>query len=146
MDPMAFWNQLNTRAASMGIHFGPQTLMSNASKAMQAGEFAKAHGRYHEYHEAVFKAFFTDCKDIGDTKVILGIAENAGLDAADLEKELAAGTYRPALEETTRAARNRMITSAPTFIIEGRETITGAQPIETFRAALNRVTQKEMHI
>ena len=142
MDPLAFWSQLNLRAESMGIHFGPQKLMSNSSKAMQAGEFAKLHDRYEAYHGAVFNAFFTDCKDIGDTRIILDIAQSIGLDVLPLEKDLDAGMFKPVLEATTQSARSNMITSAPTFIIDGQTTITGAEPIENFRNVLNRF-QKE---
>jgi len=141
---MAFWSQLNLRAESMGIHFGPQELMSNSSKAMQAGEFAKLHDRYEGYHGAVFNAFFTDCKDIGDTRVVLDIAQSIGLDVLALKKELNAGSFKPVLAETTQAARSNMITSAPTFIIDGQTTITGAEPIENFRAVLNRYQKEEV--
>lgn len=144
MNPLAFWQQLNSRAIPMEIHFGPQTLMSNSSKAMQAGEFAKNHGRYDAFHEAVFKAFFTDCKDIGDSRVVLEIAQAVGLDTKILEKELTAGIYQPILEETTRQARKNMISSAPTFIIEGYGKIIGAEPIENFRSVFKKLTQEEM--
>lgn len=140
MDPMAFWQNLNTRAESMGIRFGPQTLMSNSSKAMQAGEFAKVHGRYGTFHDAVFKAYFTDCRDIGDTRVILDIARQIGLDADLLEAELAKDAYRQILEETTKAARINMISSAPTFVIEGYGNVVGAEPIENFRNIFKKLT------
>ena len=142
MDPMAFWHQLNPRAHSMGLKFGPQPLMSNSSKAMQAGEFAKANGNYEAYHGAVFKAFFTDCRDIGDTRVILDIARSVNLDTQRLTQAVDAKEFKPMLEETTRAARAAMITSAPTFVIQGYGTITGAEPIENFRAAFKNMMKK----
>ena len=130
----------------MGIHFGPQMLMSNSSKAMQAGEFAKAHGAYEAYHDAVFNAFFTQCKDIGDMSVILEIAQTVGLDSKQLEKELSAGIYHSILKETTHQARSNMVSSVPTFHIEGGGTITGAQPIAQFRAVLKNLSQEEIKI
>ncbi len=120
----------------MGIRFGPQPLMSNSREALEAGEFAKVHGRYDAYHEAVFKAYFTDCKDIGQRSILLEVARQAGLDAPALAAALDAGTFGPRLEETTRAARARGISAAPTFVIDGSKTIRGAQPIESFRTAL----------
>ena len=139
MNPIAFWRQLNARAFPMGLKFGPQELMSNSSKAMEAGEFAKANGGYEPFHDAVFKAFFTDAKDIGDTGVILDIARGAGLDAENLKEALKEGRFRPVLEETTQKARAAMITSAPTFVIEGYGTVTGAEPIENFRSIFTRL-------
>lgn len=146
MNPIAFWRQLNARAFPMGLEFGPQTLMSNSSKAMQAGEFVKAHGRYDAYHDAVFKAFFTDCKDIGDIHVILEIAKAVGLDEKRLETALNSEAYKPVLEETTVAARHSMITSAPTFVIAGYGTITGAEPIDNFRSVFEKLIQKKAQL
>ena len=75
MNPEAFFRQLDERRQKMGVRFGPQPLMSNSRMAMQGGEFAKEHGKYDAYHEAVFQAFFTDCKDIGNRSVILELAK-----------------------------------------------------------------------
>lgn len=139
MNPEAFFRQLDGRGKKMDVRFGPQPLMSNSRQALEGGEFAKEHGRYEEYHEAVFRAFFTDCKDIGNREVILDLARSVGLDAEALNAALEAKTYLPRLEETTRMARNSSISAAPTFLIEGYGSLTGAQSIETFRAALREV-------
>ena len=136
MNPEAFFQQLDERGKKMGVRFGPQPLMSNSRQAMEGGEFARQHGRYDAYHEAVFQAFFTDCRDIGDRAVILDLARAAGLDAAGLGTELESGVYLPRLQETTREAKSHGISAAPTFIIDGYGIITGAQPIDTFRTAL----------
>ena len=139
MVPEAFFRQLDERGQSLGVRFGPQPLMSNSREALEGGEFAKEHGCYDAYHEAVFRAFFTDCLDIGNREVILDVARKTGLDPKALNAALEDNTYVPRLQETTLAAREQGIRSAPTFLIEGYGTITGAQPIDTFRAALREV-------
>jgi len=120
----------------MGVRFGPQPLMSNSRMAMQGGELAKEHGKHDAYHEAVFRAFFTNCKDIGDQKVILDIAKRVGLDAVVLDAVLERNTYLPRLEETTKKAKANGFSAAPTFVIDGYGSISGAQPIDTFRKIL----------
>jgi len=141
MDPEGFFDQLDRRGKPMGIRFGPQPLMSNSRKAMEGGEFAKVHGRYETYHAAIFRAFFTGCRDIGNRDVLLDIAQTAGLDRQAFAAALDSRTYLSRLAETTRRARERGITSAPTFLIDGYGTITGAQPLGTFRAALLELEQ-----
>ena len=123
----------------MNVRFGSQPLMSNSRIAMQAGEFARDHGKYDAYHEAVFRAFFTDCKDIGDRSVILEIARDMGLDAAALDAALEGNAYLPRLQDATRQAKANGFSAAPTFVIDGYGSISGAQPIETFRTILGRV-------
>ena len=139
MNPEAFFRQLDERGKKMGVRFGPQPLMSNSSMAMQGGEFAKEHGKYDAYHEAVFRAFFTDCKDIGDRSVILEIARGIGLDAVALDAALESGIYLPRLQETTQKAKANGFSAAPTFVIDGYGSISGAQPIDTFRTILRGV-------
>ena len=138
MNPEAFFRQLDARGRKMGVRFGPQPLMSNSREALEGGEFAKDHGRFDAYHEAVFRAFFTECRDIGDRTVLLDIAAGVGLDAKGLEAALEDGKYRRNLIETTLLARECRIGSAPTFVVEGYGNITGAQPIEVFREALRQ--------
>jgi predicted DsbA family dithiol-disulfide isomerase len=136
MNPEAFFRQLDERGKKMGVRFGPQPLMSNSSMAMQGGEFAKEHGKYDAYHEAVFRAFFTNCKDIGDRSVILDLAKGVGLDAVALSAALEDGIYMPRLQEASRMAKMKGFSAAPTFVIDGHGSISGAQPIDTFRKIL----------
>jgi predicted DsbA family dithiol-disulfide isomerase len=138
MDPGAFFRQLDARGRKMGARFGLQPLMSNSRMAMQGGEFAKEHGRYDAYHEAVFRAFFTDGRDIGDQKVILDLAKGVGLDTLALRAALEDGTYMPRLQETSRKAKMNGISAAPTFVIDDYGPISGAQPFDTFRTILRR--------
>ena len=123
----------------MGVRFNLQPLMSNSRLALEAGEFAKEYGKHDEFHEAVFKTFFTECKDIGQRDILLDIAGSLELDSDKLAKDLDNHTYLKKLEETTRAAQKRMVSAAPTFIIDGLRPITGAQPLDTFRTVLEKI-------
>ena len=136
MNPEAFFRQLDERGQKFGVRFGPQPLMSNSREALEGGEFAKEHGRYDAYHEAVFRAFFTECKDIGNRSVILELAKNVGLDADALDAALESNIYLPRLQATTRKAKANGFSAAPTFVIDGYGSISGAQPIDTFRTIL----------
>jgi predicted DsbA family dithiol-disulfide isomerase len=139
MNPEAFFRQLDERGRKMGVRFGSQPLMSNSRLAMQGGEFAKERRKYDAYHEAVFRAFFTECKDIGDQEVILDLAKVVGLDVVALRKALEGGIYMPRLQETSRKAKISGFSAAPTFVIEGYGSLSGAQPIEQFYKILRSV-------
>ncbi len=139
MNPEAFFRRLNERGKKMGLRFGPQPLMSNSRLAMQGGEFAKDHGNYDLYHEAVFRAFFTDCRDIGDLAVILDLANGVGLDGVALREALADNIYMPRLQAASGEAKTNGFSAAPTFVIEGYGPVSGAQPIEHFRTILRGV-------
>ena len=139
MDTEGFFARLDTQWKSMGVRFNLQPLMSNSRLALETGEFAKAHGVYDKFHAAVFKAFFTECKDIGQSEVILDIAGSLELDTDQLTLDLENHTYLNVLEETTQSARSMMVSAAPTFVIEGLKPITGAQPLDSFRTLLKKM-------
>ena len=141
MNAKQFFEGLDRKGEIYGTRFNHQPLMSNSNLAMQAGEFAREKGLYDPYHEAVFKAFFTDCLDIGDLEIIGRVITSLGLDRTELESALKNETYAPILEQTRKQAASGMIKAAPTFVIEGGETITGAQPLEVFRTALNSLNR-----
>ena len=121
------------RGEKLGVRFGSQTLLSNSRKAMEGGEFAKEAGQYEAYHEAIFKSFFTDGRDIGDREVILRAARSAGLNENNFKAALDNHTYLPHLEKTSQLAKQNGINVAPTFIIKGYGKITGAPSIDRFR-------------
>ena len=143
MNVEQFFSRLNIQGKQLGVRFNLQPLMSNSNLAMQAGEFARDRDAYAPYHAAVFKAFFTDCLDIGNFQVVSNIISSLGFDPAELEKTLREGKYIPILEKTKKSAAANMVTAAPTFLIEGGPKITGAQPLDTFREEL-RTVQKRM--
>lgn len=136
LNPAEFFAGLDARGEGMGVRFGPQRLMSNSRLSLEGGEFAREMGLFHEYHEAVFRTYFTDCKDIGDRAVLMAAAGEAGLDVDAFARALDLGTYRDQVIEGTRQARAQGVRAAPTFLIEGYGTIVGAQPFESFRTVL----------
>ncbi len=139
MNPELFFQQLDARGIKMDVRFGPQPLMSNSRMAMQGGEFAKEHGKFDAYHEAVFRAFFTDCRDIGNQEVILDLAKGVGLDASALSAALENDIYMTRLQEASKMAKMNGFNAAPTFVIDGYGSISGAQPTDSFRTILRGV-------
>jgi predicted DsbA family dithiol-disulfide isomerase len=125
-----------------GIEFNPQAHLSNSRMALEAGEYAKEKGRFHDFHTAVFRAYFTDGTAIGDLEELLNLAEAVGMDREDLREVLAEKKYAQNLRDTQKEARKYGINSAPTFIINNRYKIVGAQPLEEFRKALTQISQE----
>jgi predicted DsbA family dithiol-disulfide isomerase len=141
LDPCEFFGDLDAKGRDMNIRFAPQTLLSNSRAALEAGEFAKARGHHHEFHAEIFRAYFTDGRDIGDQAVILEAAGKAQLDTSELHRALTQGRYTNAVIQATANARQQGIRVAPTFFIPGHGNIVGAQPLSTFVQALQAVEQ-----
>jgi predicted DsbA family dithiol-disulfide isomerase len=135
-DTKAMMKNLRTMGAPFGIIFSDITRISNSRLALQAAEFSRAQGRFDGFHDAVLQAYFSAGLDIGDREVILELGRGAGLDVAGLQQALEAGTYLPRLREMQEQASAANVTGVPTFILGGRRTIVGAQPLDVFRNTL----------
>lgn len=117
--------------------------MSNSRLALAAGEYAKEKGKFEEFHEKIFHAYFNEGKDIGDIKVLSNIAENLGLNQEEMAKKLEAGVYDAVLNSTQDIAHQYEISSTPTFIIDGKYAIVGAQPVEAFKETFLDIEKSE---
>lgn len=127
---------LQSMGEPFGITFAEITHLSNSRMALAASEFARDHGKFDEFHEEAFHSYFTLGKDIGQIDVILGIGQKVGLDGGQLETALNERKYFSRLQESQLEAAKWGITAAPTFIINGKDYIVGAQPMEVFRKVI----------
>lgn len=127
-----------------GLEFaGNRDLLPNSRLSLEASEFARDHGKFHEFHEAVFHAYFTEARDIGDVQVLLDVAKQVGLDMAELQASLQDGRYLPRLEQASEEAHHYGINGTPTYIINDKYKVYGAQPLDVFRNALKRIAEEE---
>ncbi len=136
------YESLSRAGSPYGIAFNEVSRASNSRLALEASEYARDKGRFHSYHSRVFEAYFVQTRDIGDLQVILELAENEGFDLDDLRRALLEKRYASRLEEARQEAQQYEITAVPTFIINGKHKIVGAQPIENFREKL-RIIEAE---
>jgi predicted DsbA family dithiol-disulfide isomerase len=93
---------------------------------------------FDRFHRALFQAYFSQGMDIGDLEVLTQIGHESGLDRDSLGQALQTGKYLPRIEDMRREATRLSVNAAPTFIIEDRDRIVGAQPIEVFKKKLRR--------
>ncbi|MCX8044400.1 MAG: DsbA family oxidoreductase [Desulfobacterota bacterium] len=132
--------QLRVTGAQYGIVFGDVRMLANSREALAASEYARDCGMHERMHQALFHAYFTECKNIGNRQVLLDLARDIGLDPKGLAAALDANSYQERLDRSAREAHRRGITGVPTFIINGSISIVGAQPLDVFRTMLARIT------
>ena len=78
----------------------------------------------------LFRAYFSEGRDIGDAEVLAAIAAGAGMDGPGVARLLASDADAEAVHEADRLARARGIKGVPCFIIGGEYVVTGAQTPE----------------
>jgi predicted DsbA family dithiol-disulfide isomerase len=132
----AMFQHLRQRGKRYNMVFNHRERSSNSRLALLAGEFAHEMGRFEEFHENIFRAFFTDLQDIGQFDVILKIASQSRLDPEALTQALNEGRHQARLETAATEARRLGIRSIPAFVSEKDEIIFGALSPEIFRKSL----------
>ena len=88
---------------------------------------------------AIFKAYFVEGKDIGENNVLVNISHNTGIDKILVDRLLTGTNDREHVIETDKGAREMGINSAPTFILNGKHVITGAQNVDFWSNLINEV-------
>lgn len=91
--------------------------------------------------ETLFRAYFVEGRDLGDTDTLIELARASGL-TADLRAWLAADGQRAEVLEDLQTARRLGIGGVPFFIMEDRYALSGAQPVAVFVQALQAARQK----
>ena len=129
---------LRGMGASFGITFADRPFLSNSRLALITAELAREQGGFQSVHAAIFSAYFSQGIDIGDLDVLSDIMRNTGLDAAMLKNAISSSTYTSRLLQAQQDASQAGITGVPTFVIAGKRTIVGAQPLDVFRKALGK--------
>lgn len=137
-DLSSFFEQLRARGKEAGVVFGDLSILSNSRLALMASEFARDMDFYDQFHEKIFRAYFTEGKDIGNPDVIASLAAKSRLDAGAMLKAVNDGRYAARLEDAGREGRLIGLTGVPLFIINNQYKIVGAQPIEIFRNILDK--------
>ncbi|GHG92321.1 DsbA family oxidoreductase [Comamonas sp. JC664] len=136
-----------TRAASplagqRGVTLKQPPLQPRSRLALEAAEFAKDAEAFAPFHSALFRAFFEDGQDIGDLRVLGDLARDVGLDPESLTRALEAGRYTARVLADEEEAQRLGIRGVPAMRLAGEGPVlllTGAQPEEAVRAALERV-------
>jgi predicted DsbA family dithiol-disulfide isomerase len=85
------------------------------------------------------RAYWSEGQDIHNWDVLAAAAAEAALDAARMREAVAAGAFKAAVDERVAVAHDMGIHAVPTFILDDRLVIQGAQTLDVFRAAMQRL-------
>jgi predicted DsbA family dithiol-disulfide isomerase len=101
--------------------------------------WAGIEGRQTPTAVALFKANFTQGRDIGDKTVLAEIAEAVGLDRAMIETLLEGDADAEEIRARDAHTRARGVTGVPCFVLANQHVITGAQPTDLWLNVLDEI-------
>ena len=134
--------RLSRLAASFGMKFVSTKRIYNTRMAHEATEYARDHDQLIEFHKIVFRKVYAEGLDISQWDVLRDAAIEASLDADEMQREVQAGKYTANVEEQVQQAYRMGVSGVPTYVINNRYAVVGAQPYEVFKRALETLFQK----
>lgn len=89
--------------------------------------------------ESLLAAYFVEGLDVSDHRVLVARAAAVGLDADEATEVLASGAGVSEVRSEIAGAVSANVTAVPTFVLDGRLAIPGAQDPATIAHHLNRI-------
>lgn len=90
-------------------------------------------------NEKLLEAHFSEGADVGDPDVLERLAAGAGMDGGRVRGYLVGGEGGREVRDEIARAQRLGITAVPTFVIDGRYAVQGAQPASAFLQVLEQV-------
>jgi predicted DsbA family dithiol-disulfide isomerase len=135
--------RLEQLAALHGMKFVSTQRIYNTRLAHEATEYAREHGKANEFHKVVFRKVYVDSLDPSNWQILRDAAEEVGLDAADMQSEVEGGKYTDGVAAQVQEAYQLGVSGVPTYVINDRYALVGAQPYEVFKKALAQIINEQ---
>lgn len=141
--PEAQAQQMIGQVAQMGKGAGidfnfEKALITNTFSAHKLLHLAKKHNKANEMEEALFIAHFIDGKNVGDLDTLVSLAESLGIDKEEAKQAVTSEEFDYEINQDILEARNSGVSGVPFFILNGKYSVSGAQPVELFENALQQ--------
>jgi predicted DsbA family dithiol-disulfide isomerase len=130
-------------AANVGLSLR-QDLMLRTPNTLDAHRLiwlAGREGKQDAVVEALFAAYFTQGRDVGDPEVLADCAAAGSMDRAAVAAFLVGDLAAKEMLAADRAAREAGVNGVPSFFLDGYGLYSGAMPAETMAEALRKGNQ-----
>jgi predicted DsbA family dithiol-disulfide isomerase len=135
--------RLQSMANMHGMEFKSTERIYNTRIAHEATEYAREHGKGLEFHRVVFRQVYAEGQDPSKWDVLRSAAEEVGLDADDMQSVVDGGKYTAEVAAQVRHAQEIGVRGVPTYVINDRYAVVGAQPYEVFKNALAKILKEK---
>jgi predicted DsbA family dithiol-disulfide isomerase len=120
-----------------GLPYGRRTHTYNSRLAQELGKWADTQTGGEALHDALYRAYFVDNRNIGDPEILVEIAQSVGLPADEARAVLAERRFKDAVDADWEKSHAYGVTGVPTFVA-ARYGVVGAQPYEVLAELLEK--------
>jgi predicted DsbA family dithiol-disulfide isomerase len=137
VDPEAMYARMKGLMDEEGLPYGRRTHTYNSRLAQELGKWADTQPGGEALHDALYRAYFVDARNIGDAEVLVELAESVGLPADEAREVLTERRFKDAVDADWAKSHRYGVTGVPTFVA-GRYGVVGAQPYEVLEQLLDK--------
>jgi predicted DsbA family dithiol-disulfide isomerase len=144
MDPHQMYLQMKARMDDEGLPYGERTHTYNSRLAQELGKWGDTIEGGEVLHDAFYRGYFVDRRNIGDTDVLLDIVKEQGLPVETAREVLEQRSFSDAVDTDWAKSRQAGVTGVPTFVVGGYS-VVGAQPYEVLEQLMGEVGAAPKH-
>lgn len=132
--------QMRARMAAEGLPYGERKMTFNSRLAQELAKWADSQPGGEAIHDALFRAYFVEGRNIGDPRVLVEVAESVGLPGDEARNVIETRSYQAAVDADWEKSRRYGVTGVPTFVA-GQHGVVGAQPYEALERLIVQALQ-----
>lgn len=134
---------MNARVTELAAREGlvydlEHSTMVDTVDAHRLTHLAKEYGLGDRAHERLLRAQLVEAQVLDDPDTLVRLGVETGLPEDEVRRVVTGDAYAREVEEDVREARGLGVTGVPFFVLDRTFALSGAQPAETFLAALRR--------
>jgi len=129
-------------ASEEGLNYDMENaIVANSRNAHRLLHFAKSKGKQAEFKEALLKAYFEEGKNIDKMDSLKSIGASVGLDEEEVGKVYNSADFTENVIEDIQRAQQIGVRGVPFFVFNEKFALSGAQPLDTFKQAIQKVKE-----
>ena len=142
VDRKAMHAQMKARMDAEGLPYGERTMTYNSRLSQELGKWADTQPGGEAPHDALFRAYFVEARDISRPAVLLDVVARVGLSIDGAREVLERRTFNDAVDADWNLSRQYGISGVPTFVA-GRRSVVGAQPYEALEQLVRKAATED---
>ena len=111
--------------------------------ALIAAKYAEEQGVGEAFHNAIFRAYWSQARSIDDIQLLAELGATVGLEPEALVAALDAPRYEAEVDEDIAIARANQMTGVPAMVLAQKYLVVGAQPLATLQQIVAQVEAEE---
>ena len=125
------------RDAGLEYNFD-KAIVANSFDAHKMIQLAKTKNLGDAAEERLFRAYFTEGRDFGDTDTLVSLGKDIGLQENEIRDALKSDEFAYKVEQDIQEANDIGVGGVPFFVFNGKYAVSGAQPPEYFLQTLQK--------